>query len=146
MMDHLSLKILMRNIPQLLLTFLAMQMCSLFSTLWKFTLFQKTTTIFFLHVPSSPPEPITVNGQQEFFIDKIVDERKDEHKTLYHIQWQGEGPEGDLWLPIEELADCKALDTWINHRQRVPGALTLIDNFKCTGQSLFPMGFLTHPH
>ena len=59
-----------------------------------------------------PPEPITINGQQEFFIDKIVDERLRKKKTLYRVRWQGEGPEGDLWLPADELANCEALDIW----------------------------------
>ena len=60
-----------------------------------------------------PHDPITVNGQQEFFIDKIVDERKRAKKTLYRVRWQGEGPEGDIWLPADELTDCEALDKWI---------------------------------
>jgi hypothetical protein len=59
------------------------------------------------------PEPVTINGQQEFYIDKIVDERIHRKKTLYRICWQGEGPEGDKWLPAEELANCAALDLWI---------------------------------
>ena len=84
-------------------------------------------------MPLPPPEPITVNGQQEFFIDKIVDECKCGHKTLYRVWWQGEGPEGDLWLPIEQLADFKALDMWINQKWRVSGGLTFVDNFECTG-------------
>ena len=57
-----------------------------------------------------PQEPITVNSQQEFFINKIVNERKHAKKTLYCVHWQGEGPEGDIWLPAEELLDCKALN------------------------------------
>ena len=47
-------------------------------------------------------------------MDKIVDERKRSKKTLYHICWQGEGPEGDLWLPANKLKDCEALDLWLN--------------------------------
>ena len=63
-----------------------------------------------------PREPITIDGQQEFFIDKIVDKRKRRNKILYRVHWQGEGPEGDKWLPAEELADCKALDFWASHK------------------------------
>ena len=63
-----------------------------------------------------PPKPITINGQQEFFIDKIVDQRKKGKKILYHIRWQGEGPEGDKWLPEDELADCEALDLWLTRK------------------------------
>ena len=62
----------------------------------------------------TPPDPITIDGHEEFFIDKIVDKKKRVKKTLYRVRWQGEGPEGDIWLPAEELTDCEALDTWMN--------------------------------
>ena len=67
-----------------------------------------------------PPEPITIDGQQEFFIDKIVDERRKGKKTSYRVRWQGEGPEGDLWLSAEELCDCEALDDWTNRKNTGP--------------------------
>ena len=61
----------------------------------------------------TPPDPITINGHEEFFIDKIVDERKRGKQILYRVRWQGEGPEGDKWLPASELTDCEALDNWL---------------------------------
>jgi hypothetical protein len=63
-----------------------------------------------------PPEPISINNHKEFFIDKIVDERKHGKKTLYKVCWQGEGPEGNIWLPAEELTVCEALDTWVSRK------------------------------
>ena len=69
-----------------------------------------------------PPEPVTINGQQEFFIDKIVDQCKKNKKNLYRVHWQGEGPEGDKWLPEDELADCEVLDLWLS-RKAVVGVL-----------------------
>ena len=63
-----------------------------------------------------PPNPLIIKGQQEFFIDKIVDKRKRGKKTLYRVRWQGKGPEGDLWLPAEELSDCEALDNWTSRK------------------------------
>ena len=59
-----------------------------------------------------PPNPINVDGQQEFFIDRIVDERQRGRRTQYLVRWRGEGPEGDIWLN-EELEECEALDTWL---------------------------------
>ena len=67
-----------------------------------------------------PPAPITIAGEQEFFIEKIVDERRRHNKTQYKVRWQGEGPEGDIWLPASELEDCEALDAWQNRRPRLP--------------------------
>ena len=88
-----------------------------------------------------PPYPITVEGQQEFFIDKIVDEKKC-GKTLYQVCWQGEGPEGDLWLPAKELSDCKALDIWITKKS----TFSTISYVCSTGPagSFSPTGFLMH--
>ena len=59
-----------------------------------------------------PPPPITRNGEDEYFIDKIVDERRRAGQIQYRVRWQGEGPEGDKWLPASELEDCEALDLW----------------------------------
>ena len=61
----------------------------------------------------NPPAPIIRNGEQEFFIEKIVDKRRRAKQTQYRIRWQGEGPEGDKWLPASEVEDCEALDIWL---------------------------------
>ena len=53
-----------------------------------------------------------VNSEQEFFIEKIVDECTRNKQKQYRVHWQGEGPEGDKWLPSSELEDCEALDAW----------------------------------
>ena len=87
-----------------------------------------------------PPEPITIDGQQEFFIDKIVDQKKKGKKTLYRVRWQGEGPEGDKWLPEDELADCEALDTWTTRKAGTgKNFVSYITSFVPAGS--FPTGF-----
>jgi len=53
-----------------------------------------------------------INDQLEFFVDKIMDECNQHEKMEYLIWWQGEGPEGDLWLPVRDLTECEALDKW----------------------------------
>ena len=68
----------------------------------------------------SPPDPVLIDGQPEFFVDKIVDERHRGKKTQYLVRWRGEGPEGDIWLPESELEDCQALDEWISRRTNTP--------------------------
>ena len=68
----------------------------------------------------NPPQPVTIHGEQEFFIDKIINERRRNKKTQYRVRWQGEGPEGDKWLPASELEDCEALDAWQTHKKRIP--------------------------
>ena len=68
----------------------------------------------------NPPDPVLVRGKHEFYIDKIVDKRRRNKQTQYRIRWQGEGPEGNKWLPANELEECKALDVWQKHRKRLP--------------------------
>ncbi len=68
-----------------------------------------------------PPNPISINGQNEFFIDRIVDERKRGRGKQYRVRWQGEGPEGDKWLPASELEDCgEALEVWLKRADTNP--------------------------
>ena len=88
-----------------------------------------------------PPEPITIDGQEEFFIDKIVDERKKHRKTLYRVRWQGEGPEGDKWLPEDELTDCEALDIWNTRKASVGRNFISFVTSSVPAGSFFPLGF-----
>jgi hypothetical protein len=67
-----------------------------------------------------PPESVIINNEQEFFIDKIVDERCKNKTTQYLVRWQGEGLEGDKWLPANELEDCEVLDKWLVLKPRLP--------------------------
>ena len=67
-----------------------------------------------------PPPLVMIDDQQEFYIDKIVDERKRNRATQYLVRWRGEGPEGDKWLPASELEDCEALDIWQKRQGQQP--------------------------
>jgi hypothetical protein len=56
--------------------------------------------------------PIILEGEEEFFINCILNERKRGRGTQYLVHWMGYGPEDDQWLPSRELEDCEALDIW----------------------------------
>ena len=75
--------------------------------------FKENDDDLFPHRALVPPTPVVRDGEQEFFIDKIVDERRRAKQTQYRVRWQGEGPEGDKWLPASEVEDCEALDVWL---------------------------------
>ena len=63
-----------------------------------------------------PPEPVNMNDNLEHFIDKIIDKKQgrghNNHKYL--VQWMGQGPKNNLWLPVKELENCEALNVWLN--------------------------------
>ena len=78
--------------------------------------FRENNDAFFPTHALHPPDPISVDGTQEFFVEKIMDKRCRGKGRQYLVRWKGEGPEGDIWLPASELEDCKALDQWQTRR------------------------------
>jgi hypothetical protein len=59
------------------------------------------------------PPPITIDDEEEYFIDRILDERTRGCGKQYLVRWTGYGPEDDRWLPTSALNDCEALDIWL---------------------------------
>jgi Chromo (CHRromatin Organisation MOdifier) domain len=101
--------------------------------------FKENNDLLFPSRALIPPDPITINGHQEFYIDKIVDEHVRQKKTLYRVRWQGKGPEGDKWLPADELTDCEALDTWLAQKS-TKALISYITSLEPAG-SFSPTGF-----
>ena len=67
------------------------------------------------------PEPIvTEDGDEEQYIDKILDARRRGRGYQYLVRWRGFGHEHDEWLPGSELEDCEALDIWLASRKGSP--------------------------
>ncbi|KAG6822001.1 hypothetical protein H0H92_015734, partial [Tricholoma furcatifolium] len=64
------------------------------------------------HYPRHPPPIINEQGEEEFFIDKIIDERVRGRGKQYLVRWKGQSPAYDLWRPGRDLADTEALDVW----------------------------------
>ena len=60
------------------------------------------------------PGPIvTPDGQQEYFVDRILDRRRRGRGWQYLIRWRGYGPGDDSWLPGSEVQDLEALDVFL---------------------------------
>ena len=66
-----------------------------------------------------PGTIMTENGEVEWWVDEIIDERKRGRGYQYLVRWVGEGPEHDLWLPRREIEDCEALDNWLESKGRL---------------------------
>jgi hypothetical protein len=69
------------------------------------------------------PEPVFVNNELEYFIDRILIEKKQRGTGgwKYLVRWIGQVPEDDVWLPQKELEDCEALDTWLKNKPHLSG-------------------------
>ena len=51
-------------------------------------------------------------GDEEFFIDHIVDCRETQNKRRYLVRWIGWGPESGSWLSEDELENSEVLKEW----------------------------------
>jgi len=60
------------------------------------------------------PQPIlTPDRLEEYLVEEIIDSCKRGKGHQYLICWSGYGPEHDRWLSSSVLADCEALDVWL---------------------------------
>ncbi len=50
-----------------------------------------------------PPPPIEVEGDKEYIVAEILDNRRRYGKMQYLVRWEGYGPEEDTWEPIPNL-------------------------------------------
>jgi hypothetical protein len=62
------------------------------------------------------PEPgptLNTDGEPEWLVEKIVDQRKRGKGHQYLVRYVGYGPEDDRWLPGAELDELEAMDKWL---------------------------------
>jgi hypothetical protein len=55
---------------------------------------------------------MTANREEEWAVEKIIDERKHGHGYQYLVKWIGYGDEENRWLSRQELINCEVLDRW----------------------------------
>lgn len=60
---------------------------------------------------------ITDDGDEEYFVERILDAQRRGRGYQYLVRWRGYGQEHDKWLPGSELQDCEALDLWLASRK-----------------------------
>ena len=46
-----------------------------------------------------PPEPVFVDGEEEFEVEAVLDCRRRRNQVQYLIKWRGYGPENNSWEP-----------------------------------------------
>ena len=79
--------------------------------------FIESDTSLFPSCKFGEPLPIlTPKGNEEFFIEKIIDERRRGRGRQFLVCWRGYSQEHDRWLTGSELQGCTALDDWLASR------------------------------
>ncbi|OJT13579.1 Transposon Ty3-I Gag-Pol polyprotein, partial [Trametes pubescens] len=62
------------------------------------------------------PEPgpvVTPDGEEEYFVEQILDRRRVGRGWQYLVRWLGYGAGSDSWLPGREVEDLAALDVYL---------------------------------
>ena len=59
----------------------------------------------------SPPEPVLIDGHEEYEVEKILDSRHYRKQLQYLVRWKGYGPKDDSWEPVKNLSGAKELIT-----------------------------------
>ena len=85
-----------------------------------------------------PPDPITVEGEEEYEVDHIRDSKMFGRTLKYLVRWKGYGEREDTWEPLHHLANSPQVVEDF-HKQN-PGAPCSINALLYTSlpwQSLF---------
>ena len=54
--------------------------------------------------------PVVVDGEEEYVVDRIVDQQRRGRGMQYRVCWRGYSIGDDTWLPKSQLNEGKALD------------------------------------
>lgn len=68
----------------------------------------------------APPEPVEIEGEDEWEVEAVLDKRKRRNKIEYLVSWKGYGAEDDTWEPVSNLENCKELV--VEFEERFPNA------------------------
>lgn len=60
-----------------------------------------------------PGPMMTPEGLKEYQVEQILDARRRGCGWSFLVRWAGYGAEVDHWLPGSELANCEALNRWL---------------------------------
>ena len=105
--QHSTVTIKLPNAPNIFPTFHTSEVLPFIET---------NTSLFPSHKFEEPLPILTPKGNEEFFIEKIIDERCRGHGRQFLVHWRSYGQEHDHWLAGSELQDCAALDDWLTSR------------------------------
>lgn len=94
----------MPNSPNIFPTFRSSQLCA----------YLPNNSNLFPSCELERPDSITMEiGDDEWFVEKIVDEKWGQRGQEFLVKYRSYGDEENWWLPRRDVKELEALDTWL---------------------------------
>ncbi|GAA5845583.1 hypothetical protein JCM11251_003669 [Rhodosporidiobolus azoricus] len=74
-----------------------------------------------LHAKREPPrpEPIDIEGEKEYRVEAVVDEKGHGARRRFLVKWEGYPDSDNTWEPLTSLEDTAALEAWERRGEQV---------------------------
>lgn len=75
-----------------------------------------------------PPEPIEIEGEEEYEVDRILDSRCYRNQLQYLVRWKGYGEGEDSWEPASNLTNApEKVAEFHEHAPSAPQKILAVD-------------------
>ena len=74
----------------------------------------------------SPPEPVIVDGEQEYEVDEILDSRLRNTKLQFLVSWKGYGREENSWVSEQDLHAPELVTAFFRRNPNAPRHIRIL--------------------
>jgi len=77
--------------------------------------------------PKKPPDPILVDEEEEYFVEKILDSCLRSGKLEFLVKWEGYGYEENQWVPEDNIHASELVKEFYKRHSGAPRRIRVVD-------------------